>query len=137
MQVGHKSDQCFFRQFIKWLFDESKCFIDSFKIIDSLNISLIALKSKFFLSRSILVNLQPSFSIIVFVFPFHGQYFCHNDHFHQFLLRPYGHENTNQSCNLILCLNVFSLNELVILVSAGYSFVKMTSYSLNPNLFLF
>ena len=66
-----------------------------------LNISLISLKlSKSFLSGSILRNSQTGFCSITFCISFHSQYFCHYDHFQQFLLQVYSHENINQFNNL-------------------------------------
>ena len=66
-----------------------------------MTISFIALKiSKSSLPGSIPINLQKSSRSIAFCLFVFWLYYCHCDHFHQFLLWAYSHENTSQSCNL-------------------------------------
>ena len=84
-------------------------------------------------------NLIQFFFLLLFVFSFHSQHFYHYDPSHQFLLHSYSHESINQSCNLkhyIVFVCFFLQINLLSFVSTDSSFVKMTSYCLNPNLIL-
>ena len=81
------------------------------------NILLTALKApKFSFSGSILINLQGRFFSIAFCLLFLSQYFCHYDHFNQFTLIVYSHQNINQSCNLKkYCVCMFSPSNKLIM----------------------
>ena len=100
-----------------------------------LNISLIALKIlKSSLSGSIYKQVLV---LMLFVFSFRRQYFCHCVHFPQFLLRAYNHVNISQFYNLkhyiLFAYFLIQMNSLFLLGLIVLLF-KMTSYCLNPNL---
>ena len=119
--------------FFSRLLNVSKYFIDSSKDI---KVFFVRINSNRFTTKLLFY----CFLSYCFLSLFRSKYFCRYVHFHQFLLRAFGHENISQSYNLehfiVFVYFLLQMNSLFLLAVIVVFFVKMASHCLNPILVL-